>query len=119
MTTIKWRYCCTRWRKDLQEVVYTLMAEYAQFTFDQCIQALDVHFVPQVNKVMFFDSWNSRQIKQWTIVFLAYVKKDTSCYFSDVDKVTRDKVIEKCMCKHLRRKFIETSGNKEWCVSRV
>ncbi|KAI0242112.1 hypothetical protein LSAT2_014851, partial [Lamellibrachia satsuma] len=38
-------------------------------------------------------------------------QKAISCGFGNVDEDIRDQVIEKCRSMHLRRKFLEKSGN--------
>ena len=38
-------------------------------------------------------------------------QKAISCRFGNIDEAIRDQVIEKCRSMHLRRKFLEKSGN--------
>ena len=86
----------------------------AQLTFDQTVQTLDGYFQPQMN--LPFERHLFRKIEQAQNETVDQVvpllrQKAISRGFDNVDEVIRDQVIEKCRSMHLRRKFLEKSGN--------
>ena len=99
---------------DLQDVFYTLVAEDSEITYDDCVQRLNEHFAPQLN--ISFELHVFRQIQQLpneTVdQFVARLRqKAAPCRFANVEDAIRDQVIEKGSSTHLRRKFLEKSGN--------
>ena len=83
-------------------------------TYDDCVRRLNEHFAPQLN--IPFERHVFRQLQQLpneTVdQFVARLRqKAASCGFANVEEAIRDQVIEKRSSTHLRRKFLEKSGN--------
>ena len=100
----------------LQDLFYSLVpeAEDNEITYEHCVQRLNAHFTPQVD--IPFERHMFRQLQQLpneTVdQFVARVRqKGASCGFANVEEAIRDQVIEKGSSTHLRRKFLEKSGN--------
>ena len=98
---------------ELQEI-YQIVPENAQLTFDQTVQTLDGYFDPQMN--LPFDRHLFRKMEQaqheTVDQFVSRLRqKEILCGFGNVDEAIRDQIIEKCRSMHLRREFLEKSGN--------
>ena len=99
---------------EFQEIFYQIVPENAQLTFDQTVQTLDRYFQPKMN--LPFEKHLFRKMEQaqheTVYQFVSRLRqKAISCGFGNVDEAIRDQVIEKCRRMHLRRKFLEKSGN--------
>ena len=101
---------------DLQDLFYSLVpeAEDNEITYEHCVQRLNDHFIPQVN--ITFERHMFKQLQQLpneTVdQFVARLRqKAASCGFANVEEAIRDQVIETGSSNHLRRKFLEKSGN--------
>ena len=99
---------------EFQEIFYQIVPENAQLTFDQTVLTLDGYFQPKMN--LPFERHLFRkmeQVQNETVdQFVSRLRqKAISCGFGNVDEAIRDQVIEKCRSMHLRRKFLEKSGN--------
>ena len=100
---------------DLQDVFHTLVPDdsVSDVTYDECVRRLNEHLAPQLN--IPFERHVFRQIQQLpneTVdQFVERLRqKAASCGFANVEAI-RDQVIEKGSSNHLRRKFLEKSGN--------
>ena len=101
---------------DLQDLFYSLVpeAEDNEITYEHCVQRLNDHFTPQVN--IPFERHMFRQLQrlpnETVDQFVASLRqKAASCGFANVEEAIRDQVIEKGSSTHIRRKFLEKSGN--------
>ena len=93
---------------DLQDLLYTLVPEDSEITYDDCVQRLNEHFVQQRN--IPFERHVCRQTQQLPNEtldqFVARLRqKAASCGFANVEEAIRDQVIEKGSSTHLRRHF--------------
>ena len=98
---------------DLQDIYYVLVGEEDEHTFEQCVQVLDQHFLPQSNES--FERHLFRQMSQsvneTVDQFVHKLRRQAeTCNFIDVDESIRDQLVEKCLDGELRKKFLEKSG---------